>query len=473
MDEVTFNSLVTKPKLFETQTKLYSFNIEHALDIIGEFKAYIQLDNRICTASFKVVKGKPGNLLSFETSKQLNVFSSAIFRNGNEIDKCYNVDNFYDKLILDFKNVFTNKIGRLKGHKVKLHIDTSIKPVIQPYRRPPYHLAQATEKAIDELIANGILETPPGPVKWLSQLVIVPKEKKPGEVRITVDSRVANKAILRTKFVTPTTEEIMYDLKGATVFSQLDFNKAFHQLELEDNESKDITTVETERGPLRFTVLHMGVHSASEIFQNVIQQVLRGLKGVKNIADNVLVYGKERKDHDQNLLALCKRLEDCGLTASAENCKLGVEELIFFGLKLSKDGVSINDGKVAALVNAKPPKTASELRSYLGLSIWCSGHIPDLATIAEPLWELTREKTEYKWEDKHGKAFESIKTSLVTNALNFFNTNWTSCPILQLQLHLRLITRSKLTPIDSLGPIYQNWTFFFIIRIFFIYFICT
>ena len=66
------------------------------------------------------------------------------------------------------------------------------------------------------------------------------------------------------------------------------------------------------------------------------------------------------------------------------------------------------------------------MRSYLGLSIWCSGHIPDLATIAEPLWELTREKTEYKWEDKHGKAFESIKTSLVTKALSFFNTNWTT-----------------------------------------------
>ena len=71
----------------------------------------------------------------------------------------------------------------------------------------------------------------PGPVKWLSQLVIVPKEKKPGEVRIPVDSREANKAILRTKFVTPTTGEIIYHLKGTTVFSELDFNKAFHQLE--------------------------------------------------------------------------------------------------------------------------------------------------------------------------------------------------------------------------------------------------
>ena len=50
-------------------------------------------------------------------------------------------------------------------------------------------------------------------------MVVVPKEKKPGKVRITTDMRVANKAIIRERFATPTIEEIMNDLQGSTVFS--------------------------------------------------------------------------------------------------------------------------------------------------------------------------------------------------------------------------------------------------------------
>jgi hypothetical protein len=212
---------------------------------------------------------------------------------------------------------------------------------------------------------------------------------------------------------------------GPQSFSEIDFNKAFHQLELEDEDSKNITTVETQRGPLRFKVLHMGVHNASEIFQNVIQhKVLRGLKGVRNIADNIIVFGKTREEHDDSLVELCKRLEQSGLTASAENCTLGVEKLTFFGLNLSKDGVAVNEDKVMALIQAGPPKTAGELRSYLGLALYCSAHIPDLATLAEPLWELLKEGVSYTWEAKQQTAFKAIKEALITKSLSYFNTKF-------------------------------------------------
>ena len=93
-------------------------------------------------------------------------------------------------------------------------------------------------------------------------------------------------------------------------------------------------------------------------------------------------------------------------------------------MKLSKDGVAISDEKVKALKEAAPPKSASELRSFLGLSIWCSFHIPDLATIAQPLWDLTREGTAFRWEENHAKVFEGIKARLITTALRFFNIDW-------------------------------------------------
>ena len=74
---------------------------------------------------------------------------------------------------------------------------------------------------------------------------------------------MVNKAIISRRISTPTTEVIMYDLKGSTVFSELDFNKAFQQLEL-DEDSRDYTTIQTPLGLLRYKVLVMGFKGASE-----------------------------------------------------------------------------------------------------------------------------------------------------------------------------------------------------------------
>ena len=81
----------------------------------------------------------------------------------------------------------------------------------------------------------------------LSAMVVVPKPKKEGEVRITLDSRLTNKAIRRIRYVTPTTEEIAYDMNGAKVMSILDLNKALHQLVF-DVASRGITTFNTHKG---------------------------------------------------------------------------------------------------------------------------------------------------------------------------------------------------------------------------------
>ena len=47
-----------------------------------------------------------------------------------------------------------------------------------------------------------------------------------------------------TRHITPTLEELLSDLNGATMFSKLDLNKGYHQCEL-DESSRYITTFST------------------------------------------------------------------------------------------------------------------------------------------------------------------------------------------------------------------------------------
>ena len=153
------------------------------------------------------------------------------------------------------------------------------------------------------------------------------------------------------------------------------------------------------------------------------QKVIKGLKRTRSIADNVIVAGKGRAQHDEHLLKLCQRQRSLGLTVGRDNCKLGVSELEFFGLKISAKGVALGNDKVEALKSASQPATPSELRSFLGLAVYGGNFIPNLPTISDPLWDLLKQK-DYEWKEEHEKAFLKVKEAVLQHALSFFNPLW-------------------------------------------------
>ena len=103
--------------------------------------------------------------------------------------------------------------------------------------------------------------------------MVVPKDS--GEVRICVDMREANWAVKREKHLMPTTDNLIADLHGATVFSKLDLSSGYHQFELSP-ESRNITTFSTHVGLRRYKCLLFGINAAAEIFQNAIEEILAG-----------------------------------------------------------------------------------------------------------------------------------------------------------------------------------------------------
>ena len=104
--------------------------------------------------------------------------------------------------------------------------------------------------------------------------------------------------------ITPTIDELIQELNGAQVFSHLDMNYGYHQLELDEN-SGDITTFSTHIGFYRYKKLNYGTKSAGDIFQNSIKEELtQYIPGVINISDDILVTRKVQQEHDQRLKSI-------------------------------------------------------------------------------------------------------------------------------------------------------------------------
>ena len=97
----------------------------------------LKYENRT-VATFYVVSGRSGSLISAETAAALGLIKFA------------NMITTKSPILQQYPDVF-NGIGKLKGVQVQLHIDENIDPVAQPYRRIPLPMRGKVEKEIKRL----------------------------------------------------------------------------------------------------------------------------------------------------------------------------------------------------------------------------------------------------------------------------------------------------------------------------------
>lgn len=100
------------------------------------------------------------------------------------------------------------------------------------------------------------------------------------------------------------------------------------------------------------------------------------------------------------------------MTFNKEKCQLRLRKLEFMGHVLSDKGIDPTREKVKAIVEARPPTNASEVRSFLGLITYCGKFILNLASLSKPLRLLTRKNQPFTWGPEQDKAFRKLKTSL-------------------------------------------------------------
>ena len=335
IDEETFDRLAIKPKLEPCIDSFYGFASDSPIPISGKFTASVQVNGVSAQTEFIVVKGRKERLISYKTALQLKVIKML-----NSITSESTRD---DVLVEKFPKLFSDKLGCMTGVEVKLDIDKSVKPCRQPQRPIAFHLRDSVEAELLKQVEEGILERvdhTSGPTPWVSNLVIVPKDRairnakggvtKPAgdpkdppatfPIRLTCDSRAMNKAVRRTRYPSKTVEDLICIVNGAKVFSKLDIAKAFHQLMLA-LECRNATTITTHIGLFRYARLHMGISCASEIFTEEVRLMLADLPGQVNMIDDILVFGRDEAEHQKNLLAVLERLESRGITLNKGKCQ--------------------------------------------------------------------------------------------------------------------------------------------------------
>ena len=117
----------------------------------------------------------------------------------------------------------------------------------------------------------------------------------------------------------PNIEDLYDKLSGGQIFSKLDLSHAYQQLLL-DEDSQKLTTINTTKGLYQYTRMPFGISAAPGKFQRTIEQVLYGIPGVVVYLDDILVSGRNKKEHHSNLTQVLDRLHEAGFWLKREKC---------------------------------------------------------------------------------------------------------------------------------------------------------
>lgn len=262
--------------------KLKAYGTDKPLEILGMFRALVEVGTRSINAEFFVTLSGQRNLLGDVTSKQLG-----ILKIGMEVDH-----------VTEGGTVGWAPYSKIAGIKIHIQMNPEMVPIFQPVRRIPIPLEGAVNAKLDELLARDIIEVKNGPASWVSPLVVANKAN--GTIRLCVDLRRVNQAVVRERHPMPIIDDIMTRIGKGKIWSVLDVKDAFFLLELDD-ESKDITTFITHRGLYRFKRLPFGLVSAPEMFQRTMDEMLADCEGAYWYLDDVGVEGSTLEEHDSRL----------------------------------------------------------------------------------------------------------------------------------------------------------------------------
>ena len=292
--------------------------------------------------------------------------------------------------------------------------EIKLKPDAQPHavftaRTVSLPLRKKVKEELDRMESLGVISRVEGPTEWCAGMVVVPK--KAGAVQICVDFRALNESVLREVYPLPTVDETLAHLNGATVFSKLDANSGFWQIPLSPS-SQHLTTFITPYGRYCFRKLPFGISSAPEYFQRRMSDILEGHEGVLCHIDDIIIFGRNKQEHDKRLQIALKSIQAAGVTLNSEKCEFNKERLLFLGHIIDKNGISPDPAKTSAVAQMERPQSITELGRFMGMVNQLGKFTPNLAELAQPLRELLSVKKEWIWGPHQEESFHQIKAEL-------------------------------------------------------------
>ena len=315
------------------------------------------------------------------------------------------------------------------GAVISLDVGDNAPVYVKQYRLP-HHDMLVIDEWLKDMLKYSIVEPATPGCPWNNPLNVQDKKDPTGlkgtEFRTCLDARALNKLLInQEKGQIPYITDMHEHANGYEVHSSWDYWKCYHQFLLAP-ETRPMTAF-THRGKQYwFRMAPMGVTPFSFKIQHTIMNMIESIPTAKNYLDDVLSSDKSIEDHKQNCTEFLKLCNRYNLRLRFAKCHFFQTHILSVGRIISKERIAIDPRHRDMISNWPRPTTGSQVASLLGFAGFVRNHIPDYATITQPLEKLKKRKKKSiveTWTGKEETAFRDIVTRM-SNAVTLFQPNW-------------------------------------------------
>ena len=319
-------------------------------------------------------------------------------------------------LLKEYSHLFDTRApgaARMDGEVVEHNIETgSAYPIARPPRRQSPAMEAVIEKEVKNLLDAKIIRPSNSP--WASNLVLV--KKKDGTWRPCVDFRELNAVTDTDVYPIPAIDQLLYNMQGAKVFSCMDLQGAYHQIRIAEKDQKKTAFI-FRGGLYEYIRMPFGLKNAPATFQRFMNMMLStgGLRTfVMAYLDDLVVFSRNVEEHIGHVRQTLAVLSRHGVKLKLTKCQFGMKKIKYLGHVLDQDGVHVDSEYVKAVKDMPDPTNISELRTFLGMGGYYRSFIPSYAKVAQPLYDLLKKTSTWKWTDTEKQAMSQIKQALIS-----------------------------------------------------------
>ena len=191
------------------------------------------------------------------------------------------------------------------------------------------------------------------------------------------------------------------------MFSTIDLRSGYYHIGL-TRESRAKSAFVVPMGKWQFKCTLFGLSQAPAYFQLLIDKVLMGCSNfAMGYLDDIIIFSKT-EEHLQHLEEIFTRLCNFGLKMKREKCSFFKKHIQYLGHLVSEKGFEPLPEKLESIRKMPAPRTAKEVKQFLGLIGYYRKFVPRFTDILRPLTKLTHHNVTFEWTEQCTKAFNHL-----------------------------------------------------------------